>query len=522
MTGEKKSSDLSSRLGVKRSKTTPGKSPKSPTPAISAPPKAAIATAKRFNDMLHPRSSKERDRGRAASPCREEDGETTTHSLDEGRSSQDGITDHGAAKRIADLERSLATAREEQNTMREELAKLREHGLVYRETIEDYRRQLAGTYQQIQSPPGAFFPDSRPESARSNSYDGELTPRRSLNQPRNELVGQNDDLRAKIAQLHDQLMTQEATYQSLFEQGKLRNEVEWEELTARLHATEKESQERLQQLLSLKSSISSLTRIESQVTDSELSETLSQLGNRVREWTVSNFRRTKLDLSNVPLATAKELTAVSPTYEQVGPSDRLALFQALVANAMMRIFNEPIIVGLPQTGPLAPLRHVATVIYGSGAEYRSWRHATIRSLQKCEAKYSLQEEKEKQMHRLAADVIHHLFVLTSATLPIDAQSALESILNATADFQNTLLLQKAQYKMQFFRKQGNAETGFDDNRMESINELDEFVDEEGDTVVHRAFSFCIFPCLEKFGDEYGNHAEVSNVLVKARVCCSVG
>ena len=465
--------------------------------------------------MLHPRSSKERDRVRRVSDSATTRHERVTPSLDEDRASEDNATE-GAAQNVAKLEQALATALEEQNTMREELAKLKEHAAVSRDTIEDYRRQLAGTHQ-LQSPPGALQPGSRPVSARTNSHDSDQASRRSSDRSRERTEVQNETLRGQVAQLQDELMTQEATYQSILEHRKTQDHTEWETLTARLHIAEKESQERLEQLLSLKSAFSSLTRVESQVADSELSETFSHLSNRVREWVINNFRRTKLDLSDVPPATVKAMEAVLSNTSSVAPSDRLALFQAFVSHTMMHIFREPLIFGLPESGALAHLREVALSLQNTGTDYQTWRHATITCLQKGEAQYDLGEAREQQIRRLAKDCVNSI---TPAYVPAEAHVALENILNAAAHFHTTLMLQKAEYQVQFYRNQSDSIVSFDDVRMEPVNELDDYLDEEGDIKVDRAFTFCVFPCLEKFGDEHGRYTEVSNVLVKASVCCS--
>ena len=468
--------------------------------------------------MLHPRSSKERDRVRRVSDSASSRHERVTASLDEARPSEDEGS-KAASQKIVDLEKALATALQERNAMKEELAtKLREHEAVYRETVEEYRRQLAETYQ-LQSPPGALHPGSRPISSRSNSYEDDSMPGGSEAQSRSDLQGQIDNLRSQILQLQDQLMTQEATHQSILEQKRVRDQTEWEAMAARLHAAEKESQERLQQLLSLKSAFSSLTRAESQVTDSELSETFIQLSNRVREWVVINFRRTKLDLNDLPPATAKALGDVLLDVKEISPTDRLALFQALVSSAMMRIFREPIFVGIPELSPLASLRNVAAIMRTAGSDFQTWRHATIRALQNSEARHALEEARKQMLHHLAAECIASI---PSTSIPQEAQAALESILNTAADFHMTLIMQKAQYQVRFFKNQTNSTMGFDHDRMEPINEVDDYVDEEGDVVVDRTFMFCVFPCLEKFGDEHGKHSEVSNVLVKASVCCSIG
>lgn len=469
--------------------------------------------------MLHPRSSRERERARRVSDSAATRTAPTGAALDEGdKPSEDGPSDP-SAQRVAELEEALATALDEQNAMKEELAKLREHGQVYRETIEEYRRTLTSTYVQTTS--GALQPDPRPASARSNSYGDESTPRKSMNPPREDFSEQNDHLRNKVAQLQEQLMTQEATYQSLLEHRRPRAEAEWNELTARLHSTEKESAERLQQLLSLKTAFSSLTRLESQVTDSELSETFSQLSNRIREWIVSNYRRAKMNFDSLPQDTVQVLQATLPSYKAIDSTNRLALFQAVVSNTLMHIFEESLFVGLPDAGPTASFKQMVNLIENTPG-YQFWRHATIRCLRESDAKLIVKEERVRQIDRLAFEILHHLHAITSVVLPSEARSALENILNTTAELQDTLLLQKARYRVDFAREQNGVNPSFDDERMEPINELDEYVDDDGDVLVDRVFAFCVFPCLEKFGDEYGEHTEVSNVLVRARVCCSVG
>ncbi|KAF1951093.1 hypothetical protein CC80DRAFT_496376 [Byssothecium circinans] len=544
MTGEKKGSDLSARLGVKRSKPTamPATASTSSKPP-STPPKAAIATSKPkkeeiqrrknyFNDMLNHRSSKEREPRRSTSSRRAGAGEDATSkrgSSGEGWNGEGSNDDH-AAERIAELERALAAVREEQNAMREELAKVKEQGEAnHIGSTVDSRRSPRQSHP-LQSPiRGAFHTDSRPTTPSPNSRSVPIdvdeaglsprqirTPRRSFNSHhhphRDDLAAENYDLRAQVAQLQDQIQSHELAYQS-----RLRSEADWYELTSRLHATEKESQERLQQLLSLKSSISSLTRMESQITDSELTESLSQLANRVREWVITNFRRAKVNLNNLPSDVLRALEAISPTYHQI--EDRLALYQALISNALMHIFREPVLIGLPEHGPLALVRQVANHIYDASPEYRAWRRCTIRSIEKREGN-ALLREKEKLMHHLAREIGHQLYVLTSTNLTQNAQSTLEGILNTAADIQHTLLLQKAHYRVLFFRNQDGEDIWFDDSRM--INDFDGGVDDEGDVVLDRKFAFCVFPCLEKYGDEYGENTAVRNVLLRARVCCSPG
>jgi hypothetical protein len=523
--------DPSNRLKrpAKLSRTSKATSPSS----IIAPPKAAIAEEKAkkeglqrrknpFNEMLHSRSKKEKDTSRSnSSPSRSEEHEHKPEQEQSRKRSNVSIRDTQDAKaadRIVELERALVAATETQDAMRQELEKVRQHGVITRETMEDYRRQLSGTYNT--SPrPGSAHANSPGRQSSHMDYDHPISPRRLVDKSREDLIEQNYSLRGQLVELKEQLAFNEPPS---FQHPPTRGDPEWNELTVRLHNTEKESQERLNQLLSLKHSISSLTRTTTQVTDAELAERLQQLAYQIREWVISNFRRTKLNFSAISPETEKALVAVSLRYRDIDPTDRLALYQALVSSTLMRIFNEPFIIGLPETGPLAPIRQLAAYIHNTGSDYREWRRNTIRSLEKSEANHQLRVERDNLLHRMMAEISHCLFTLTSANLSPSARSSLLGILNTAADLQHTLLLQKAQYEIHFFRNaSGEQEVDFDAERMEVVNDVDG-TDEDGDVFTERQFAFCVFPCLEKWGDEWGEREGVRNVLLRARVCVGVG
>ncbi len=450
------------------------------------------------------RETAERGKGAVPSASETESGDKVVPS-----SSHDG-EDLGTEDRVAELERALAMAKGSRDSLREELEKSENQGQTDRAMIEDLRHQLAKAQQHT----------ATPSSQTPGEHDKEHKYLRSSDEIEDDLLQQNYELRFRIVQLQEELAAQEVSYRNQLKQDNSEGEAELNELRSRLHMTEKESQERLQQLLSLKSSISSLTRVDSQITDSELGEAFSQLANRIREWVIAHYRRSKLNLDNLPMQTIKALTSITPDYESIKGADRLALYQAILSSTLMHIFQEPIIVGLPTTGPLAAIRHSAEVIRSSGADYHKWRRVTIRAMEKGQARHTLDEAKEKILHQLAADIEHLLFTLTSTNLAPTAQTSLIDILKASSDLQRTLALQKAQYDIVYFHVQEGTDVEFDDRKMESINDLDSMIDEDGDTLIERNFFFCVFPCLEKFGDEWGEHPETSNVLMKASVCCS--
>ncbi|KAI4632047.1 uncharacterized protein J4E87_001517 [Alternaria ethzedia] len=390
-------------------------------------------------------------------------------------SSGDDAVDARMAHRIADLERALAIAKEEQNLAREELSKVKQYREADEHAIEELRARLIESGSNANRVPPAQLDERFP------SHDEPYQHRLERPQPN----GEADDLRL------------------------------------RLHAAEKESQERLQQLLALKSSISSLTRMESQITDSELAASFSQLANRVREWTVSNFRRSKLNLDSLPKETEEVLSALNPLYSvNIRSTDKLALYQAIVSNSLMQIFDAPVVFGLPSTGPFATLRPLAEHTRHLGTTYREWVRATVQILERSEAKRDVDTERVASLHRLTGEVSHILFTLTSVSLPPHAQSVLTGILKDAASLQRTLALQKARYQLLFFRCQ-DASMQFDDRTMEAVNDVDPAVEDGTDMDVDRRFLFCAFPGLVKWGDEWGEHAEMSNVLLKARVCSGV-
>jgi hypothetical protein len=527
-------SDLASRLNVKSGKKLLSKTSKPSSSAISSPPKAAIAvsSAKKdevhrrrnpLNDMLRRRSGEGATASASDTPSAIQNVEPGTASQSSGEAA--GV-DVRMADRVAELERALVIAREEQNVLKKELEKAREHLHEEQNTVQQHHQ----THQDASHAPTFALTERIRDTQDHDELSGVEDNLRPLDTPKDhhsrdqsteDILQQNHDLRYKLARLQDQLASQEITFRNNLERALSNRDGEWNELRSRLHVTEKESQERLQQLLSLKSSISSLTRSDSQTTDSELADSFTQLSNRIREWVISNFRRSKLDAGDLPVETVNALRSLTPTYELIEKTDRLALYQGLVSSALMQVFEEPLVVGLPLAGPLATIRLFAEGIQDKGSEYREWRRATIRAIEKSKVCRSLEQGKSDFLHTIAGEIAHLLFTLTSVNLTSAAQSALEAILNATADLQRTLALQKARYQVLFFHHaKSNEDSGFDDRRMESDQDLDSM--DEHDGLPERQFLFCVFPCLEKFGNEWGEDEDMGNVLLKARVCCGVG
>ncbi|KAF2629752.1 hypothetical protein BU25DRAFT_456811 [Macroventuria anomochaeta] len=527
MTGEKKSSDLSSRLSVKRggkliSKTL-GKS--SSPPSISAPPKAAVGASKvkkdevqrhknSFHDMLRG-SPKEKDGGHALLNVPASGATRTPQShgargnissvaaniivaADGSRSLKHENPPVIEDDRLAELEKALAAAQDETAALRHELERVKQDAQA---SVEVSRYQAAEAHRQA-------TPKSAIDSHQHNHPDSDD----EINDREEDLINQNHNLRYRLALLQDQLITQSSTRPS----EPLHSEADWNALTLRLHETEKESHARLQQLLSLKSSISSLTRTDSQASDSELAESFSQLANRVRELVVSNYRRTKMSFDNLPDASVRILRSIKVNYKEIEAADKLALYQAIVSRILMRIFDNSLVVGMPDQGIYAGLRVFAEGSQHTGTEFREWKRATLRMIEKGAPAATTLGWKNQELERLASEFEAIMLSISSIELTSSARLALVGTMSLAADLQCTLCLQKEDYRVIFFDTLDGKCHHFDDRAMEPVNDLESAMDESGEPYAQREFAFCVFPCLEKIASDTGH------VVSKARVCCGVG
>jgi hypothetical protein len=510
-------SDSSHRLSVKRGAKLMSKSSKPTSDTVATPLKAAVAAPNAKNDEVHRRRNpfndmlRHRNMGLVGNARHDGPlslGHEPSNAAPQPQPSEDSI-DVRMAHRVAELESALAVAKDEQDALRNDLVEVREQRRTDQDAIQDLERRLGPPHRSASQTP------SRASSGHWKDSEDDADE---------DVVRQNHELCHKLAQPQEGLARGDALHHNHLERP---SSEETEHLRLRLHTAEKESQERLQQLLSLKSSISSLTRADPQVTDGELVDSFTQLANRIREWTISNFRRTKMELSDVSKETSTILRSIAPDFENLAATDRLAFFQAIIAQALMQIFQEPLIVGVPLAHQL-PSQLVGIRSFTEefqdpmSAEFSEWRRATIRLLERSEAlKDLLEYTKDSLLHRVAGEIRQLLWTLTAVIITTDAHGRLLGIVSTVIELQRTLALQRANYEVLFFRN-GDTRLDFEDQTMETINDLEDIVNDDSVMGVDRTFLFCVFPGLLKFGDEWGQHHELSNVLLKARVCSDGG
>lgn len=407
-------------------------------------------------------------------------------------------------ERIAELEKALAVALSKQKAMTDDIERLHNHETVYRDAMEGYKQQLSDEQGQRYS-------------LHSNSglkeFEQETDRRRSWGKERVELQEQIYELQGKVAELQSDLLDRDAMWKMQWERERTDRIMERNQLGESLHAAEKEAQDRRKQLLDLKQSISALTRMESQVTDSELTERMDQLYHRTREWVISNFRRSKLNLSNIRKETAEVLEKIYPEYVKTQSSDKIGLYQAVVMNSIIKIFNEKACIGLPEDGPLAKVREVAAYLQENQTpEFREWRRCTIRALEKGRARQVLDEQTQLLIRGIANEIQEIMTDVSGVNLTETSQGSITGILQTAVGLQKIFLTQKAEYVITLVMESSpQNEATFDGSRME-------FVNQEEDTTQSKV-AFFVFPVLEKYGDESGENLSVRNVLLKARVFC---
>ncbi|KAF2497694.1 hypothetical protein BU16DRAFT_322264 [Lophium mytilinum] len=531
MPGDKKGSDLASRLkrpgkiSSRSSKTSSAPSP------ISAPPKAALATGKAKKDDLHRRkhglaemllqaSSRESSRPTSShSPPDDDDRSLPTAANNPFVSSSDGRTH---LDRIAELEKALAIAHSEQQSMADEIKKLQQHELVYRDAVDTYKQQLS---------------NSAGHRYRSNSggalkeFEQETDRHRFWNKERTELQEEVYDLKDKLEELQAELLDRETIWSAQWEHERANWIKERNKQAEALHNADKEVQERRKQLLELKQTVSALTRVDSQATDSDLVDRMDQLYHRIREWVISNFRRSKLDVSNLKKETVGVLESIHPKFRSFETADKIGLYQAVVAYKAMKIFEENMCVGLPISGILSETRQLAESFQvpggqqdsqsmsnpdSEGPDFRDWRRSTIRMIQGSPLKDVLKDGKRVLIHSLVESTLDTLEEISGVTKTDAIQSSLYNIFDSVGDLQSTFLSQKAQYSVSFilYDRIENAPK-FDFQKMEPVNE----VEEDDSNFLDPEFRYCVYPNLEKSGDELGARPEIRNILLKSRVVC---
>lgn len=334
-------------------------------------------------------------------------------------------------------------------------------------------------------------------------------------------------LEEEIDELHERLEQRDAVWRDEWErksEALLRERTEALELLrgaeSKAKGSESQTKDLQQQLLDLKHSISTSTRIESQVTDSTFAQEMGMLNHEVQNWVVNSFRKAKVDapdpaeemctrLYRIDNEAAKK--ALQPVYKSFDSSAKLVMFQATTVYFLMEVFNEPYLFGLPADGEV---RSAAKQFEASAtpASYNRWRSVTFDLIRQSQG--PLNEVFGRLLRsaedRVVSDIDRTLETLTGIESTEARVTSLRTIVHRTISIAHLFRVQRAQYEFTL----PPSGSSFDSVIMED-SLLDN--DAEQDKTYVRCGSF---PCITKMGDEQGDNIQLRNVIVKASVLCA--
>ncbi|KAL9087724.1 MAG: hypothetical protein Q9165_006491 [Trypethelium subeluteriae] len=195
-----------------------------------------------------------------------------------------GMGDSSMKEHLAELERALQTTREEQQKMVEELQKLRlereKHQQGTRELQEKMARLRLDHEQDLHTLQAKLDEESKSSEYWSKKHQTTL---------------------ADFHGLKERWLERDELWKHEWERKAAEVLEERDQLREKLHTTQKvaqvqseENEEARRQLLDLKQSISTSTRIESQVTDHEFADMMSGLNHEIQNWIVQYFRKSKI------------------------------------------------------------------------------------------------------------------------------------------------------------------------------------------------------------------------------------
>ncbi|KAK0316727.1 hypothetical protein LTR91_001445 [Friedmanniomyces endolithicus] len=276
------------------------------------------------------------------------------------------------------------------------------------------------------------------------------------------------------------------------------------------------------QLADLKRTISLSTRMDSQVTDSVFAQETSTLHHELQNWTVHHFRRApshhpaaelRLRLDDLDL-TPGQRHQLRPMYAAYDPLLKLPMYQATAVSLFMAIFADESLYGLPEDLPWRlALRTAVGKLENvlSPAAHNKWRAVTVDVIRQSDG---MQGYIDAAARALAGRVCTVLSVLTGVTEGSEGRlAALTGIARRAIELQHLFRVQRARYQFDL----PCTSDLFYAEVMENISVDVEPTAAGGES---RVVTCATFPSVMKIGDEWGDNAHLTNVIVKAKVVCS--
>ncbi|KAF2724058.1 hypothetical protein K431DRAFT_218690 [Polychaeton citri CBS 116435] len=269
-----------------------------------------------------------------------------------------------------------------------------------------------------------------------------------------------------------------------------------------------------QQLVDLKRSISTSTRIESQVTDSTFAQEMEFLHHELQNWVVINFRRAKADVSASRLSVfLKDLPpsaypeTLEKLYESIESSSKLAVYQATVMTCLLDVFAERFLYGIKNEYPwymqVCEAAKKLPDIFNT-VSYNKWRSVSFDQVRQCQA---IEADIDLSAAQLADRICGILCTVTEIEENDARNSSLTGIVRRAIGLAHLFRVQRPQYEFAL----PLPGTPFDSSSME---------DAEADNQFQAGTIRCsTWPTVTKIGDEQGDNLHLRSIVIKARVVC---
>ncbi|KAF2762168.1 hypothetical protein EJ05DRAFT_497035 [Pseudovirgaria hyperparasitica] len=360
------------------------------------------------------------------------------------------------------------------------------------------------------SPPHSPMLPISPIGAPENFY-ANLSPLQSAPESwttdRGNLEDQVLELQSRVHSLQSDIADRDNYWKAQWERESRERIYERNALAEDLHTAQKDALDKRKQLLDLKQSISSLTHIENQVTDGEVAERMDGLYHRVRNWVVSNYRRSQPDLACLSNVHLQRLSNCVPRYQDLDLRTwKISVYQAMVMRELIYIFQDEHCYGLPHDGILGQVRTLAQELRSTGLEYRKWHSGTVELLLRTSPDSLVQNTKNLAL-KMADDLLDILHAISSVEATDSAHIALHNIIMEAIGISRLLRVQIPLYSVFLPR-----EEQFDAANMQLTDEQDE-EDEQ------KLIALAVTPCVQKISEETNDGSLTKRTIHKAKVVC---
>lgn len=263
--------------------------------------------------------------------------------------------------------------------------------------------------------------------------------------------------------------------------------------------------------------------------EEELCTDMDGLAFDIQNWILNNFRKYKLDLSNLDEETEKTVETAVPRWKAAAGIAKNAFLQALASAILCGVFNDEFFVGLPQHGkfesllsafnsmkcmshwPQAPLQAVTNEHQASSQAFFSWRASTVTFLSSLDDE-DVSDSIAALTRELSEQVDGLLCLVTEADASSDRQEDLQRVAARAVYIAHAWRSQRAQYNFSFPPNSADRPTMFDPRMMDDIRA------EEADSQ-KKTVQMATFPSVTKLELGPGSEKPQSRVIMKAKVWC---